>query len=142
LEVYKSFVAIYSQSKAIDEAYYRMGLSYQNLERLEEAMRTYDKVRLEYAWSTFADDAQAGIADLYFEHGDYNSALIEYAKILKNFPHSDKVGFAEYMVGLSFKEMGNEEQAKIIWERIPTKHPDERDLISEPIKQLQALDRK
>lgn len=68
------------------------------------------------------DQAYYLIGETYFREKKYRPALLEYIKVVENFPKGDMVDDAYYRVGLCSIELGNLEDALIFFDEIINKH--------------------
>ncbi len=69
-----------------------------------EATNQFNTVRNEYPYSRWAAKASLGIADAYFEQGQYASAVQQYRGFMELYPRHDKVEYAHWRVALAFYE--------------------------------------
>jgi tol-pal system protein YbgF len=90
----------------------------------------YDKARAEfqnfmtaYPDSEYSDNAQFWIGECYFFEKKYESAILEYEKVNKNFPNSSKVPYALLKQGLSFARLGDKTSAKLLLQDVIKKYP-------------------
>ena len=74
----------------------------------------YDKARTEfqnflatYPDSEYSDNAQFWVGECYFFENKYETAILEYEKVTKNYPNGNKVPYALLKQGISFLKLGD-----------------------------------
>lgn len=68
------------------------------------ATEHFNTVRNEYPYSRWAAKANLGIADAYFEQGQFASAVQQYRGFKDLYPRHEKVEYAHFRVAMSFAE--------------------------------------
>lgn len=86
------------------EYIYRQGEDALERGRYVDATERFDQVRSEYPYSRWAADANLGLADAYFEQGQYASAVQQYRGFVDLYPRHDKLEYARWRVALAFYE--------------------------------------
>lgn len=66
-----------------------------------------------YPSSEMADNAQYWIGECLFAKRQYNEAIAEFDKVTTNFPKGDKVPAARLKKGMAFKDLGQEDAARV-----------------------------
>lgn len=117
----------------------------------EQAKKTFDNGDMEAARiqfenfintfpeSPFAGNARFWIADSYYVEKWYEKAILEYQKVLEEYPDSNKVAAARLKQGYAFAELGEKANARLILNELITRYPDSREatFAREKLKQLQ-----
>jgi TolA-binding protein len=69
----------------------------------------------------------------------YEKAILEYQKVLEQYPDSNKVAAARLKQGYAFAELGEKANARLILNELITRYPDSREAMfaREKLKQLQ-----
>ena len=67
--------------------------------------------------------AQFWIAETWYVDDRYEKAIVEYEKVIKGFPTSEKVPHALLKQGMSFQKLGDDGSAKIVHQQITKKYP-------------------
>lgn len=100
--------------------------------RFEEFIKKYPK-------SDNADNARFWIADSYYSEKWFEKAILEYQKVLENYPNSNKLAAARLKQGYAFAELGEKANARLILNELLKKHPDsnEAKFAQEKLKSLQ-----
>ncbi len=74
--------------------------------KIEEAVDTFMKIRTFYPANELARESLISIADLYFDHEDYPSALDSYKEYIMLYPVDPKAPYCLYRMGMChFKQM-------------------------------------
>jgi tol-pal system protein YbgF len=76
-----------------------------------------------YPSGEYADNAQFWIGECYFFEKKYEKAILEYEKVTKKFPSSNKVPYALLKQGLSFFNLGDKASAKLILQQVIKEYP-------------------
>lgn len=100
--------------------------------RFEEFIKKYPK-------SEYAGNARFWIADSYYSEKWFEKAILEYQKVLENYPKGNKVAASRLKQGYAFAELGEKANARLILNELLKKHPDsnEAKLAREKLKSLQ-----
>ena len=70
-----------------------------------------------------ADNAQYWIGEVYYVRGDWERAVLEFNKVIKEYPQGDKVPAALLKQGYSFEKLGALKEAKVLLKRVIEKYP-------------------
>ena len=101
----------------------------------EKAKAALDKNQLKAARELFAqlitkfpnsdkvDNAQFWIGESYYRSKWYQKAILEYQKVIENFPKGNKVAGAYLKQGLAFAKLGEDENARIVLNDLIKKFP-------------------
>jgi len=77
-----------------------------------------------YPDSDNADNARFWIADSYYSEKWFEKAILEYQKVLEDYPNSNKLAAARLKQGYAFAELGEKANARLILKELLKKHPD------------------
>lgn len=91
--------------------------------KYSEARNLFEKFLAAHGDSDYGDNAQFWIGETYFFEKDYERAILEYEKVIKNYPQGNKVPNALLKQGLSFLELGDKESAKLLLNRVVGEYP-------------------
>ncbi len=90
----------------------------------------YDKARTDflnylaaYPNSEYSDNAQFWVGECYFFEQKYETAILEYEKVTKNYPNGNKVPYALLKQGLSFLKLGDKTSAKLLLQQVIKNYP-------------------
>jgi len=105
----------------------------------EQAKQTFDagdmedaRIQFENFINTFPDSSYAGnarfwIADSYYVEKWYEKAILEYQKVLEQYPDSNKIPAARLKQGYAFAELGEKANARLILKELISRYPDTRE---------------
>jgi outer membrane protein assembly factor BamD len=80
---------------------YERGVTERKQQNSTEAMRYFEYVKNNFPYSQYAALADLAIADMSFDHDDWNGAANAYAEFVKSHPSHPQAGYAAYRVGLA-----------------------------------------
>ncbi len=76
-----------------------------------------------YPTGEYSDNAQFWIGECYFFEKSYEKAILEYDKVTKKFPSSNKVPYALLKQGISFQKLGDKVSAKLLLQQVIKDYP-------------------
>ncbi len=71
----------------------------------------------------YSDNAQFWIGECYFFEINYEKAILEYEKVTKKFPSSNKVPYALLKQGLCFQNLGDKVSARLLLQQVIKDYP-------------------
>jgi outer membrane protein assembly factor BamD len=80
---------------------YETGVKERKEQNPVEAVRYFEFVKNNFPYSQYAALAELAIADMDFDHDDWNGAANAYAEFVKSHPSHPQAGYASYRVGFS-----------------------------------------
>ncbi len=80
-----------------------------------------------YPHHKLSDNAQYWIGEVYYARGDWEGAIVEFNKVIKNYPEGDKVPAALLKQAYSFEKLGAVKEARILLKKIIKDHPDSQE---------------
>ncbi|MCE5283727.1 MAG: tol-pal system protein YbgF [Deltaproteobacteria bacterium] len=86
--------------------------------KYERARESFENFLKQYPDTEFSDNAQFWIGECYYFEKKYEKAIIEYDKLVKNFPEGNKVPYALLKQGLSFLKLGDKASAKLLFQQV------------------------
>lgn len=92
-----------------------------------KAMATFKSFLTIFPDHELADNAQYWVGEIYYAEGDFERAVLEFNKVIKNYPSGDKVAAALLKQGFSFRNLGALKEAEIILKRVVNNHPESRE---------------
>jgi tol-pal system protein YbgF len=106
---------------------------------LEAARIAFENFINTFPESPYAGNARFWIADSYYVEKWYEKAILEYQKVLEQYPDSNKTAAARLKQGYAFAELGENANARLILNELITRYPDSREagFAKEKLKQLQ-----
>ena len=97
-----------------------MPLRKKSMRRLEKDFKTYLK---KYPNTEYSDSAQFWIGECYYFERKYEQAILEYEKVIKNYPQGNKVPNAMLKQGFAFLNLGDKSSAKLLLEQVAKNYP-------------------
>jgi tol-pal system protein YbgF len=89
----------------------------------QKARDAFGRLLREFPKSSHADNAQFWIGESYYREKWYQKAILEYQKVIENYSGGNKVAGAYLKQGLSFFELGEAENARLILNELLKKFP-------------------
>jgi tol-pal system protein YbgF len=71
----------------------------------------------------YSGNAQFWLAECYYNEQKFEMAILEYEKVVKNYPEGNKVPYALLKQGLSFQQLGDKTSARMILQQIIRDYP-------------------
>jgi tol-pal system protein YbgF len=105
--------------KTAYNACYKLFKEGQNAKAREE----FQKFLKQHPKTPYSGSAQFWIAETWYVDDKYEKAIVEYEKVIKGFPASEKVPHALLKQGMSFQKLGDDGSAKIVYQQIVKKYP-------------------
>ena len=106
LLIFAVFLVGCASSEKIDpntaEGAYKLGASYADDERFEEAIAQFSTVKNKFPYSRFATEAELKIADIQFEREFYIEAQNAYQIFKELHPRHPKSAYVTYQLAMSF----------------------------------------
>jgi tol-pal system protein YbgF len=90
---------------------------------LEGARNGFKELIAGYPSSPQADNAQFWIGETYYREKWYEKAILEYQKVIENYPSGNKIPAALLKQGLSFLNIGETNNARLVLKELVAKHP-------------------
>jgi tol-pal system protein YbgF len=86
--------------------------------KYEKSREGFENFLKQHPDTEFSDNAQFWIGECYYFEKKYEKAIVEYDKVIKNFPDSNKVPYALLKQGLSFQRLGDKASAKLLMQQV------------------------
>ncbi len=115
IKIYNDYIATKPEDYILRKVYKNLGIFYQNIGNVEEAIIAFEKS------DTLKADKEITLilAQLYYEKGNYNKAKLNLAKVKEKEPNNPQ---AHYYLGLIYRKEGKNAEALVEFEMIKT-HP-------------------
>jgi tol-pal system protein YbgF len=91
--------------------------------KYEKSREAFESFLKQYPNTEFSDNAQFWIGECYYFEKKYEKAIVEYDKVIKNFPEGNKVPYALLKQGLSFQKLGDNASAKLLLQQVAKDYP-------------------
>jgi len=102
---------------------YRTGKQAFDDGQYELAREKFKEFLSKYPKSDNADNAQFWVGEIYYREKWYAEAIMEYQKVIENYPDGNKVPASLLKQGLSFSNLGEETNARTFLEEVIKKYP-------------------
>lgn len=91
--------------------------------KYEKAREAFGSFLKQYPNSEFSDNVQFWIGECYYFEKKYEKAIVEYDKVVKNFPGGNKTSYALLKQGLSFLKLGDRDSARLLLQQVTKDFP-------------------
>ena len=91
--------------------------------RLEASREAFKAFLGKFPNSDNADNALFWIGETYFQEKWYEKAILQYQDVIDKYPEANKVPAAYLKQGLSFSMLGDNSNARIVWNQLIKKFP-------------------
>lgn len=89
----------------------------------EAARNFFERLIKQHPQSENADNAQFWIAESYYKQAWFEKSALEYQKVIDNYPKGNKIQASLLKQGLSFLNMGDKQNARIILKQLADQYP-------------------
>ena len=105
----------------------------------EAARSSFEAIIKDYPKSEHADNAQFWIGEIYYREKWYEKAILEYQKVIENYPKGNKVPASLLKQGFAFISLGDKANARLILKELGKKYPksNEGKIALQKLKELQ-----
>jgi len=105
----------------------------------DAARKKFQELIEKFPKSERADNAQFWIGEIYYREKWYEKAILEYQKVIENYPTGNKVPASLLKQGLAFLNLGDKTNSRLILEELIKKHPksNEAKIAKDKVKSLQ-----
>ena len=105
---------------------------------LENARKGFEGFIKRFPRSENADNAQFWIGEIYYRDKWYEKAILEYQKVIENYPKGNKVPASLLKQGLAFLNIGDKDNSRLILQELIRKYPksNEANIAAEKLKTL------
>lgn len=110
-------------AKENDQTMYQRGAEALDGKRYADARAAWSDLLSKYPKSEYADNARYWIGESYYAEKDFASAILEFDKVVRDYPAGDKVPAALLKQGLAFLEIGEKEGGVATLQDVVKKYP-------------------
>ncbi|MEN8759898.1 MAG: tol-pal system protein YbgF [Desulfobacterales bacterium] len=105
---------------------------------LEKARQGFQEFTKRFPDSQNADNAQFWIGEIYYREKWYEKAIVEYQKVVEDYPKGNKIRSAMLKQGYSFLNIGDKANARLILKDLISKYPNttEAQLATQKLSQI------
>lgn len=112
------------EAKALsDEGLYNRAKQSFDKGELEIARKGFQELLDKYPQSGLANNAQFWIGEIYYREKWYEKAILEYQKVIENYPQGNKVPAALLKQSFAFLNIKDEANARLILRELVNKYP-------------------
>jgi tol-pal system protein YbgF len=112
-----------AKAKTDKEALYNAAYELFKEGKYAKSREAFEAFLAQYPSTEFSDNAHFWIAECYYFDKQYEKAILEYEKVIKNFPEGNKVPNALLKQGLSFLKLGDKTSAKLLLQQVTKDYP-------------------
>lgn len=109
--------------KETDQQMYQRGAEALDGKRYADARAAWTELLNKFPKSEYADNARYWIGESYYAEKDFASAILEYDKVVRDYPGQDKVPAALLKQGMAFLEIGEKEGGVATLQDVVKKFP-------------------
>jgi tol-pal system protein YbgF len=91
--------------------------------KFAQAREVFQELLGKYPKSDQADNAQFWIGETYYREKWYEKAILEYQRVIDGYPRGNKVPSALLKQGMAFEELGDAENAQLLFKELLAKFP-------------------
>jgi len=105
----------------------------------KEARSGFEVIIKDFPNSEHADNAQFWIGEIYYREKWYEKAILEYQKVIENYPKGNKVPASLLKQGFAFISLGDKANSRLILKELSQKYPEtnEGKIALQKLKELQ-----
>ena len=105
---------------------------------LEKARQGFQEFTKRFPDSKNADNAQFWIGEIYYQEKWYEKAIVEYQKVVEDYPKGNKIRSAMLKQGYAFLNIGDKANARLILKDLISKYPNttEAQLATQKLSQI------
>ena len=89
----------------------------------DTARKKFQELIERYPKSERADNAQFWIGEIYYREKWFEKSILEYQKVIENYPTGNKVPASLLKQGLAFFNLGDKANSRLILQELIKKHP-------------------
>jgi len=113
--------------KGDPEALYFKGFKLTKDKELDKAAGVFKHFLSLYPRNKLADHARYWLGEIYYSKGNWERAILEFDRVIKEYPGGDKVPAAILKEGFSFDRLGSKKEARLLLERLIQKYPQSKE---------------
>lgn len=106
------------------EALYQKAYKYTSSKDYPNATEAFHKFLAAFPAHKYAVNAQYWLGEIYYAKGDWEMAILEFDKVIKKYPNSEKTPASVLKQGFSFDKLGSRKEARVLLQEVVDKYPD------------------
>lgn len=87
------------------------------------AMEAFKGLLADYPAHKYAGNAQYWIAEIHYARSEWERAILEFDKVIKNYPRSEKMAASILKQGFAFENLGSKKEARVLLESVIERFP-------------------
>ncbi len=111
------------EEKLSEAELYAMAKKAFDKNEIDKARQGFQQFLQIYPQSKNADNAQFWIGETYYREKWYEKSILEYQKVLENYPQGNKLPASLLKQGLAFSNIGDKANARLILKELIKKYP-------------------
>jgi tol-pal system protein YbgF len=112
------------EAEETDEGLYAKAKQHFDKGEYENARELFRSFLKQYPKSKSGDNAQFWLGEIYYREKWYEKAILEYQKVIENYPKGNKTPSALLKQGLAFLSLDDKANARLILKELIRKFPD------------------
>lgn len=106
------------------EALYQKAYKYTSSKDYPNATEAFHKFLAAFPAHKYAVNAQYWLGEIYYAKGDWEMAILEFDKVIKKYPGSEKTPASVLKQGFAFDKLGSRKEARLLLQEVVDKYPD------------------
>lgn len=107
-----------ASSATVNDVIYNQGMADYNKGDFTGAFKQFEQYLKKHQTGELSIDARYMMGECLFKQKNYDQAILQYQKIVSNYPRSPKAPAALLRQGMAFENLSDKETAKIIYQKI------------------------
>ena len=105
IKLYQQIIEANPKSDDARKAKLEIGdIYFKRMKKTEEGLKIYQELAQEYPGTEEGSEALWNVAGYYYKQGDYDKAVENFRKIVKNFSKTKRAGNAQYMIAKCYEQ--------------------------------------
>ncbi len=119
---------------------YAKGLKETKAKEYRAAAKTFKDFLVNHSSHDLADNAQYWLGEIFYDTGEYERAILEFDKVITDYPKGDKRPAATLKQGFSFERLGAKKEARVLLETVIELYPksEEATIAKKRLEKLKA----
>lgn len=105
------------------EALYAKGYKETMDKDYNAAMETFREILASHPGHRYASNAQYWLAEINYAKGEWEKAIVEFDKVKKKYPKSEKIAASTLKQGFAFDKLGSRKEARLLLEEVVERFP-------------------
>ncbi|HID56614.1 TPA: tetratricopeptide repeat protein [Candidatus Poribacteria bacterium] len=107
IKLYQQIITANPKSDDARKAKLEIGdIYFKRMKKMDEGLKIYRELAKEYPGTEEGSEALWNVAGYYYKQGDYDKAVENFRKIVKNFSNTKRAGNAQYMIAKCYEQKG------------------------------------